>query len=97
MVRRRRQFLRTNRNIDHSRMDAEKLTILADGLFESAGTPINATPPRYKVLGDIPPGDSVWREALAKAQETLHLPVLKDFQEPAAKCLYYGKDVILIR
>ena len=78
-------------------MDAEKLTILAEGLFESAGTAIDVTPPRYKVLGDIPPGDAVWREALAKAQETLGLPVLRDFQEPAAKCLYYGKDIILIR
>jgi hypothetical protein len=78
-------------------MDASKLTSMAEALFESAGTAINPAPPRYKVLGDIPPGDSVWREALAKAQETLHLPVLKDFQEPAAKCLYYGKDVILIR
>ena len=66
-------------------------------LFASAGTAIDVSPPLYTVLGDIPPGDSVWREALAKAQETLQLPVLRDFQEPAAKCLYYGKDVILIR
>ena len=38
-------------------MDASKLTSMAEALFESAGTAINPAPPRYKVLGDIPPGD----------------------------------------
>ena len=73
-------------------MDAEKLTILARSHFEAAGTKIDTT-----VLGDIPHGDSVWREALAKALETLQLPDLRSFQEPAARSLYYGRDVILIR
>ena len=40
-------------------MDASKLAILAEGLFESAGTAIDATPPRYTVLRNIPPRDSV--------------------------------------
>jgi hypothetical protein len=78
-------------------MDAEKLTILARSHFEYAGTNIDTTPPRYTVLGNIPPGDAVWREALATAQEALHLPELRSFQEPAARSLYYGRDVILIR
>jgi hypothetical protein len=78
-------------------MDAEKLTILARSHFQAAGTNIDTTPPRYTVLGNIPPGDSVWKEALGKAQETLQLPDLRSFQEPAARSLYYGRDVILIR
>ena len=60
-------------------MDASKLTTMAEGLFECAGTAIDTTPPRYSLIGDIPPRDSVWREALAKAQEILELPVLRDF------------------
>jgi hypothetical protein len=58
-------------------MDAEKLTILARSHFEAAGTKIDTTPPHYTMLGDIPHGDSVWREALAKALETLQLPDLR--------------------